>query len=76
MALTLPQEAIWHFDVTLISPTQRGFLYVPFINNESLVIHDQEMKLYPDLAIEGDLSALPFWSRAISGYTDDAQRQA
>ena len=76
MALTLPQEAIWHFDVTLISPTQRDFLYVPFINNESLVIRNQEMKLYPDLAIEGDLSALKFWSRAISRYTDDAQRQA
>ena len=64
------------FDVTLISPTQRDFFYVPFINNEPLVVRNQEMKLYPDLAIEGDLSALPFWSRAISGYTDDAQRQA
>ena len=76
MALTLPHEAIWHFDRTLISPTQRGLLYVPFINNESLVIYDQEMKLYQDLDIEGDLSALPFWSRAISGYIDDAQRRA
>ena len=76
MALTLPQEAIWHFDGTLMSPTQRGLLYVPFINNQSLVIYDQEMTLYPDLDTEGDLSALPFWSRAISGYTDGAQRQA
>ena len=55
MALTLSQEAIQHCDVTSITPIERSFLYVPFMHSESLVIHEQAVKLYTELGIEDNL---------------------
>ncbi len=49
LALTLAQNAISrHFDLEL-NQEQRSFLYMPFMHSESLVIHEQAVKLFKDL---------------------------
>ena len=46
MALTLAQEAIRWFDPLELPPEKRAFLYMPFMHSESLLIHEQAMKLF------------------------------
>ena len=49
-ALVLAQEAIsLHLDLEL-PPTQRSFLYMPFMHSESKLIHEYALKLFQDLA--------------------------
>ncbi|PWI33746.1 DUF924 domain-containing protein [Vibrio albus] len=51
-ALTLAQFAIARrFDAEL-PPTQRSFLYLPFMHSESAVIHGQAVRLYESLGNE------------------------
>lgn len=55
MALALAQVAIANgFDVEL-SPTERSFLYMPFMHSESAVIHEEAVKLFRDLGIANNL---------------------
>jgi len=49
MALVLAQEAVaGHHDESL-PPTQRGFLYMPFMHSESLVVHEATAPLFAAL---------------------------
>ena len=55
MALALSQVAISSgFDKELM-PTERSFLYMPFMHSESAVIHEEAIKLYRDLGIANNL---------------------
>jgi uncharacterized protein (DUF924 family) len=55
MALALAQVAIANgFDVEL-SPTERSFLYMPFMHSESAVIHKQAVTLFSELDIVNSL---------------------
>jgi uncharacterized protein (DUF924 family) len=55
MALALAQVAISNgFDVEL-SPTERSFLYMPFMHSESAVIHKQAVTLFSELDIVNSL---------------------
>lgn len=54
MALVLAQEAIAkNFDKEL-KPTQRAFLYMPFMHSESLIIHKQAKKLFGQPQMESN----------------------
>lgn len=46
MALILAQEAISKTFDKELEPTQRAFLYMPFMHSESLIIHQQAKKLF------------------------------
>jgi uncharacterized protein (DUF924 family) len=46
LALALSQEAISVGAAQVLSPVQKGFLYMPFMHSESLIIHDIAMDLY------------------------------
>ncbi|HTM76688.1 MAG TPA: DUF924 family protein [Devosia sp.] len=49
MALTLAQEAIAQgLDLT-VDPMRRPFFYLPYMHSESLLIHDEAMRLYTAL---------------------------
>ena len=49
MALILAQNAIAKNFDTQLSPTQRSFLYLPYMHSESMQIHDEAVKLYKSL---------------------------
>ncbi|MBX9474848.1 DUF924 domain-containing protein [Yersinia enterocolitica] len=55
MALVLAQEAVSSGKAELLSDTQRGFLYLPFMHSESVLIHQQALKLYTELGNETQL---------------------
>jgi uncharacterized protein (DUF924 family) len=46
LALALSQEAISAGADQALNPIQRGFLYMPFMHSESLIIHEIAMDLY------------------------------
>lgn len=55
LALSLAQEAIaGGFDQSL-SVQERSFLYMPFMHSESLLIHEEAVKLFTDLGAESTL---------------------
>lgn len=55
LALSLAQEAIaGGFDKSL-SVQERSFLYMPFMHSESLLIHEEAVKLFTDLGVESTL---------------------
>ena len=54
MALVLAQVAIQSgFDKEL-NPTKRGFLYMPFMHSESIIIHEQAKKLFNQPQMEAN----------------------
>ncbi len=57
LALALAQEAIAAKADAVLSPTERGFLYLPFMHSESLKIHAVAMELYRN---NGNQSNLDF----------------
>jgi uncharacterized protein (DUF924 family) len=52
LALALSQEAISVGADQQLSPLHRSFLYMPFMHNESLIIHEIAMDLYEKNGIE------------------------
>jgi uncharacterized protein (DUF924 family) len=46
MALTLAQEAIVRPEVLALEKDWRGFVLMPFMHSESLVVHDQALPLF------------------------------
>ncbi len=46
MALVLAQEAVSLGIDKLLTPTERGFVYLPFMHSESLKIHEVAEKIY------------------------------
>lgn len=57
LALALAQEAIAAKADAALSPTERSFLYLPFMHSESLKIHEVSMNLYRN---NGNQSNLDF----------------
>ena len=57
MALILSQEAIALAIDNLLEPQERGFVYLPLMHSESLVIHETAEALYRQF---GDQSSLKF----------------
>ena len=46
MALVLSQEAVSLKIDTLLTPIERGFIYLPFMHSESIKIHELAEKIY------------------------------
>jgi uncharacterized protein (DUF924 family) len=55
LALALAQEAVLARADEALSPTERSFLYLPFMHSESLKIHEVAVKLYRKNGIQGNL---------------------
>lgn len=49
LALALAQEAVALGADQALPPAQRGFLYMPYMHSESLLIHDQALPLFESL---------------------------
>ncbi len=49
LALALAQAAVSVGDDLKLTDQQKPFLYMPYMHSESLLIHDQAMKLFKDL---------------------------
>ncbi|MCX4029460.1 DUF924 domain-containing protein [Endozoicomonas sp. SM1973] len=56
MALVLAQEAVALQLDAQLSTQQRAFLYMPYMHSESLVIHEQAVKLFSQPGLESNLS--------------------
>lgn len=55
MALVLAQEAVAGGYDRRIEPVRRKFLYMPYMHSESLVIHEEAMRLFTELGDEETL---------------------
>lgn len=56
MALTLAQSAIaGGYDLEL-NEEQRSFLYMPFMHSESVLIHEEAVRLFTQLGVESSLN--------------------
>lgn len=55
MALALAQEAVLRGDDLKLEPRLRMFLYMPYMHSESLVIHEEAVRLFTDLGMEETL---------------------
>ena len=55
LALALSQEAISMGADQALTPIQRGFLYMPFMHSESLIIHEMAVDLYKKNGIQANL---------------------
>jgi uncharacterized protein (DUF924 family) len=55
MALTLSQEAISLQIDNSFNSIQKSFLYMPFMHSESLLIHEQAIKLFSGKGLESNL---------------------
>ena len=58
LALALSQEASIHKDLNELNPTQKGFLFLPFMHSESLKIHNQAVTLFSQPGLEYNLKYL------------------
>lgn len=56
LALALSQEAISLGSDEELDPTQRSFLYLPFMHSESLKIHEIAVSLYAKLGVEANMN--------------------
>ncbi|MGY3748718.1 DUF924 family protein [Vagococcus acidifermentans] len=56
MALVLAQEAIATGKLDELTTKQRAFLYMPFMHSESLVIHEEAVKLFSEPGLEENLA--------------------
>ncbi|MBV1873123.1 MAG: DUF924 domain-containing protein [Gammaproteobacteria bacterium] len=57
LALTLAQEAIFNRCDQDLAPTQRAFLYMPFMHSESPFVHVQAERLFKQDGMEGNYEA-------------------
>lgn len=55
MALVLAQEAIAKKELSDLTVEERSFIYMPFMHSESLVIHQQALKLFSEPGMENNL---------------------
>ncbi|WP_163833882.1 DUF924 family protein [Spartinivicinus ruber] len=55
MAVVLAQEAVAQQVDKKLTIKQRGFLYMPYMHSESLVIHEQAVKLFSQPGLEDNL---------------------
>ena len=55
LALALAQEAITIGADKKLNAVERSFLYMPFMHSESLVIHQEAIRLYTDNGIESSI---------------------
>lgn len=55
MALALAQEAVAQGADQQLDPVRRPFFYLPYMHSESLVIHDEAMRLYTALGAADQL---------------------
>lgn len=55
MALVLAQEAVCTGEDQSLSVDRRAFMYMPFMHSESLVIHEQAMRLFSAEGLESSL---------------------
>ena len=55
VALVLSQVAVEIGDDQRIDPSQRAFMYMPFMHSESPVIHEQAVKLFSQTGLERNL---------------------
>ena len=53
LALGLAQEAIRVAADKILNPTERSFMYMPFMHSESSIIHQQAVKLFAQPGLEG-----------------------
>lgn len=56
LALILAQEAIANGADKTLTPIENSFLYMPFMHSESLLIHEEAVKLYENNGIEQNLT--------------------
>ncbi len=56
LALALAQEAIKNGDDTKLSEIQSAFMYLPLMHSESLLIHEEAVRLYENLGSESHLN--------------------
>lgn len=54
MALVLAQEAVAGGHDRVLDATQRAFLYMPYMHSESLLVHEQAMRLFAAPGLEGN----------------------
>ncbi len=55
MALVLAQEAVALGDDMQLSEEQRSFLYMPYMHSESLVVHEEAVRLFKQSGLENNL---------------------
>jgi len=55
LALVLAQEAVSAKADALLNPTERSFLYLPFMHSESLRIHEIALALYRNNGLQSNL---------------------
>jgi len=55
MALALAQEAVAGGHDKALDPQKRMFLYMPYMHSESLVVHEEALRLFTDLDNENIL---------------------
>lgn len=55
LALALAQEAVAVNAQLALTPTERSFLYMPYMHSESLIIHDRAMTLFQENGIESNI---------------------
>lgn len=56
LALALAQEAVAIGADMALPVTQRAFLYMPYMHSESLLIHEQAVKLFQQTGLETNLN--------------------
>lgn len=74
LALILAQEFVASGKILELAPVQRSFAIMPYMHSESLVIHDQSLKLFGDPEYQGSLEFekktsqyyFAFWSLSAS----------
>ncbi|MGX9518445.1 MULTISPECIES: DUF924 family protein [Vibrio] len=55
MALVLAQEAVALGEDMKLSEEQRSFLYMPYMHSESLVVHEEAVRLFKQSGLENNL---------------------
>ncbi len=55
MALALAQEAVSSGGAGDLHPTQRAFLYMPFMHSESIAMHNEALRLFAESGLESNL---------------------
>lgn len=55
LALVLAQEAVVRGDDRALSMAERAFLYMPYMHSESLVVHDEALRLFDQPGLEDNL---------------------
>jgi len=55
-ALALAQEAVRDRTRLELAPDEKAFLYMPFMHSESLVIHEEGLKLFSEVGLEWHLA--------------------